>query len=149
MTWAIIILYLWDTMFYIGRHNAFVSKKEEDSDDLVRRARFIIENIPKNLIPPDLLPTPKYTYCRLEFPSTDSRIEGFPSGADQLRQFTFSGILADELAFWEDAEKMYSASMPTLEGGGRFTAISSAAPGFFKRLVYDQLDFQSGRSAGT
>jgi hypothetical protein len=148
MTWANITLYLWDTMFFIGRHNAFVSKKEEDSDDLVRRARFIIENIPKNLIPPEYLPAYKDTYCRLSFPGLDSVIEGFPSGADQLRQYTFSGILADEIAFWDNAEKMYSASIPTLEGGGRFTAISSASPGFFQRMVYDKMDFTAGRAEG-
>jgi hypothetical protein len=67
-------------------------------------------------------------------------IQGFPQGADQLRQFTFSGILADEMAFWNDAQEMYSASFPTLEGGGRFTAISSPGAGFFKALVFDQLD---------
>jgi hypothetical protein len=58
-------------------------------------------------------------------------------GADQLRQFTFSGILGDECAFWEEARKFYSASAPTIEGGGRMTLISSRSPGFFQRLCYD------------
>jgi len=44
------------------------------------------------------------------------------------------------MAFWSDAEKMYSASIPTLEGGGKLTGVSSPAPGFFKRLVFDTLD---------
>jgi hypothetical protein len=140
MTWANITLYLWDTVFHLGRNNAFVSKKEDDSDELVKKAKFILDNIPEHEIPKDLLPRYKYTQCKLEFASIDSIIRGFPSGADQLRQFTFSGILGDEVAFWDNAEQMYAASFPTLEGGGRMTLVSSPAPGFFKRLVFDMLD---------
>lgn len=140
MTWTNVALYLWDTMFNIGQHQAFVSKKEDDSNELCKRAIFIYENINHELLPKELLPKMEVKYCSVEFPEIHSKIKGFASGADQLRQFTFSGILADEMAFWADAQKMYSGSVPTLLGGGRFTAISSAGPGFFKHLVHDTLD---------
>ena len=140
MSWSNIILYTWDTLFHVGRNNAFVSKKEDDSDDLVQRALFILENLDFSKIPKEYLPQWKYTFCKLQFAETDSKIQGFPSGSDQLRQFTFSGILADEMAFWDNAEEMYAASFPTLEGGGRMTAISSPGPGFFKRLVFDDME---------
>lgn len=140
MSWMNIALYLWDTMFNIGRANAFVSKKEDDADELIKRAKFILEHIPEDLIPKDLIPKYEYTYGKLKFPELNSTIQGFPQGSDQLRQFTLSGILGDEMAFWDDAQLMYSASFPTLEGGGRFTAISSPGPGFFKQLVFDELD---------
>jgi hypothetical protein len=139
MTWVNIALYTWDSAFHIGRHNAFVSKKEDDSDDLVGKAEFILKNLDPRF-PKEFVPKFEKTFNLLNFPETQSKIEGFPSGADQLRQYTLSGIFADELAFWDDAEKMYSGSMPTLEGGGRFTGVSSPAPGFFKRLVFDELD---------
>lgn len=144
MSWVNIALYTWDTAFHGGRHNAFVSKKEEDSDELVEKAYFIVNNIDEKLLPKDLIPKADKIFNLLTFPEIKSKIEGFPSGADQLRQFTLSGIMADELAFWDNAEKMYSASFPTLEGGGRFTGISSPGPGFFKRLVFDELDFEAG-----
>jgi len=144
MSWINIILYLWDTMFNVGRHNAFVSKKEEGSDDLINRAEFVYDNLDPEIIPRELLPRKKRKFGLLEFPEINSKLQGFPQGADQLRQFTLSGIMADEMAFWEQAEEAYSASIPTLEGGGRFTAISSPAPGFFKRLVFDQLDKGEG-----
>jgi hypothetical protein len=140
MSWINIALYTWDTTFRIGRHNAFVSKKEDDSNDLVKKAGFILENLDTSQIPKEFIPKFETTYNKLWFPETASIIQGFASGADQLRQFTLSGILADEMAFWDDAEKMYSASVPTLEGGGRFTGVSSPAPGFFKRLCMDELD---------
>ena len=142
MSWTNIALYLWDTIFHQGRLNAFVSKKEEDAKELVERAEFIFDHIPTDLIPKSLLPKKKTKSSPpvLEFPEINSKIQGFPMGADQLRQFTFSGILGDECAFWPEAMKFYSAAFPTLEGGGRMSLISSPAPGFFKKLVYDKLD---------
>lgn len=143
MSWVNIGLYTWDTTWHIGRHNAFVSKKENDSDDLVKKAHFILEHLDYEQIPKEFVPNHEATFNKLTFGETNSIIQGFASGADQLRQFTFSGILADELAFWDDAKKMYSASVPTLEGGGRFTGVSSPAPGFFKSLVEDTLDLEN------
>ena len=140
MSWINIILHLWLTMFRVGAYTAFVSKKEDDADDMVQRAVFVLENWDYDYIPKELFPTWEDKFCTLEFPQMNSKIQGFPSGADQLRQFTFTAIFADEMAFWANAEEMYSASFPTLQGGGRFTGISSPAPGFFKLLVHDTVD---------
>lgn len=142
MSWFTISLYLWDTIFNDGRFNAFVSKKEDDANELVERAKFIFEHIPEDKLPRELLPQPRVKFCLLEFPEIQSKIQGFPQGADQLRQFTFSGIFGDECAFWEQAQAFYSASYPTIEGGGRMTLVSSPAPGFFKKLAFDCLDVQ-------
>ncbi len=140
MSWCNIALYTWDTLFGINRFSVFQSKKEEDSDALVDRAKFILDNIPESVIPRDLIPKYDKTYCSLTFKDTGSEIRGFAQGADQLRQYTASGLLLDEFAFWDKAEETYSAAMPTIEGGGKCTILSSAGPGFMKRLVFDQLD---------
>ena len=140
MSWATIGLYLHDTIFFKGRFNAFVSKKEDDANELVERAKFILENIDRNKIPKELLPKFNSKYCSLDFYEIKSKIQGFPQGADQLRQFTFSGIFGDESAFWDQAQEFYAASFPTIDGGGRMTLVSSPAPGFFKKLVFDALD---------
>lgn len=144
-SWNFISLYLWDTIFHPGRFNGFVSKKEDDAGELVERAEFIYNQIPEWRIPRALLPKIKAGKMTrqppvLEFPEINSKIQGFPQGAGQLRQYTLSGILGDECAFWEQAQQFYSASQPTLEGGGRMTLISSRSPGFFKKLVFDRLD---------
>jgi phage FluMu gp28-like protein len=148
LSWVNIALYLWDTMFHVGKHNAFVSKKEDDSDDLIGRAEFIYENLNPELFPKELRPKASTKYNLLEFPELNSKVQGFPSGADQLRQYTFSGMLFDELAFWDDAEESFGAALPTAEGGGRITLISSVAPGFFKRVVFDELDAGRGAELG-
>lgn len=144
-SWSFISLYTHDTIFREGRFNGFVSKKEPDAAELVARAEFIYKQIPEWRIPRILLPKLKNdrmttTPPVLEFPEINSKIQGFPQGADQLRQFTLSGLLGDECAFWEQAQKFYSASKPTIDGGGRMTLISSRSPGFFKKIVFDKMD---------
>jgi len=140
MSWYTIGLFVWDTLFHSGRFNAFVSKKEDDADELVKRAKFIIEHIPQDMIPRELIPKAVQKFNWLEFPEINSKIQGFPQGADQLRQFTFSGIFGDESAFWEQAQEFYAASFPTIDGGGRMTLVSSPAPGFFKKICFDAID---------
>lgn len=144
-SWSFISLYTHNTIFNEGRFNAFVSKKEEDAGELVSRAEFIYHKIPDWRIPRALLPKIKNGRMTkdpyvLEFDEIHSLIRAFPQGAHQMRQFTVSGILGDECAFWEQAQQFYSASKPTIDGGGRCTLISSRSPGFFKKIVYDKLD---------
>jgi hypothetical protein len=140
LSWTTICLYLHDTIFNRVRNNAFVSKKEDDANDLVLRAKFVFDHIPEDKIPKEMLPKYSSKFNTLDFPEIDSKIRGYPQGADQLRQFTFSGIFGDESAFWEQAEEFYSATFPTIDGGGRMTLVSSPAPGFFKRLCFDALN---------
>ncbi len=139
MTWINVALYTHDSMFNIGRSQGFMSKKEEDADELLNKSRFILEHIPEDKFPKALIPKFDKIYCKLTFPELNSVIRAFPQGADQMRMHTLSGILADEMAFWEKAQETYAASIPTLEGGGRFTGLSSPAPGFFKAMVFDQI----------
>lgn len=145
VSWTFIALALWDVIFHKGRSWAFVSKKEEDSKELVSRAKFIYDHIPPDMISPDLLPKLKRGEMQssppvLDFPDIYSKIMGFPSGGNQLRQRGFSGILEDECAFWEDAEAAYASAEPTIKGGGRMVMVSTRYPGFFKKIVYDKLD---------
>lgn len=140
MSWTNISLFVWDAMFHIGRSHAFVSKKEEDAADLIERAKFIYDHLDPEWVPKELKPRMDHTYNKMKFPEIDSQIRGFPQGADQLRQFTFSGLFFDEAAFWENAEEAYAASLPTIDGQGRIVMVSSPAPGFFARLVHDRID---------
>lgn len=140
MSWHCLALVLWDAMFHKGRQIAIVSKKEDDANELIQRIVFMLENIREEDFPQDLRPRYNAKFNRIDFPQMNSWIQGFPQGADQLRQLTLSRILADEMAFWEDAKETYSASLPTLDGGGAITSISSRSPGFFKDLVFDTFD---------
>lgn len=148
VSWTFIGLAVWDCLFHKGRSWAFVSKKEEDSKELIQRAEFIINNIPKDMISPDLLPKMNRGEMQtsppaIVFNDINSKIQGFPQGANQLRQRGFSGILEDECAFWEEAEDAYASAEPTISAGGRMIMISSRAVedrGFFKKVVFDKLN---------
>ena len=98
-------------------------------------------------LPRELIPKVDPKFCNLTFSEINSRIQGYASSSDGPRMDTLSGALCDEIAFWPHAQKLYSGLVPTLEGtgdwpnsGGRLTALSSAAPGFFKAIVHDTLD---------
>lgn len=140
MSWCNLALFLHENMFNLHQMTAFQSKKEEDSDSLIDRAEFILKHIPDTVIPKELVPRWKRTYCEIQFPDIGGRIVGVAQGADQLRQFTCSALLFDEFAFWDEQEESLAAAKPTIEGGGRLVIISSAAPSYMKKVVFDELD---------
>jgi hypothetical protein len=139
MSWYFVWLLLHLTMFHESRLVFFVSKKEENSDELVKRAEFIYDNIPDELLP--VKPAKESKYCHLAFPELRSKIIGVPAGSDQLRQFASSGILFDEFAFWKQAEESYKAAIATVEKTGRFIVVSTVQPGFFYEFCMDMTDY--------
>lgn len=136
ISWLMCFLHLWLAMFREGSAIFLVSDKEDKSDELVKRCEFMFNQIPDEKM---LKPRMKSSYCFLEFPGLNSYIQGVPQGADQLRQYTATAILADEFAFWEKAKETFMASKPTIDGGGKFTIVSSPKEGFFKELVFDMV----------
>jgi hypothetical protein len=138
-TWLFVALNYWLARFSPLAKIAFMARKlgkteTEGSAELVRRARFIHEHLPPTL-PPCAV---EYNIGFLRFPN-GSEIVALGEGEEQARQHTFTSVLADEVAFWDHPFETWVALRPTIEGGGRITAVSSAAPGFFKDLVHDQL----------
>ncbi len=139
-SWTFCALYLHDTQFKINRLNFIQSKKEEDSDALIRRCWFIYENQEQWL--KAMFPA-KYSYCHIRFYKVGDKAEatpighmwGIPQGGDVLRQHTASGLFIDEGAFQPDLESSIRAAQPMLTGGGRIDVVSSAQPGYFQELV--------------
>lgn len=153
VSWTCLALIVHDIIFFKGRSWAVTSKKEEAARELISRCEFMINHIPANMIHPDLIPKMKRGGMQssppaIEFSDIHSKVQGFPQGGNQLRQYGFSGIFEDECAFQEESEDTYAAAEPTVRGGGRFIKVSSRAiedSGFFKKIVFDQLDAQDIR----
>ena len=139
ITWTACMIALWDVMFNEGRRVGLVSKKEEDSDELVLRCKFIYDNIPDGALP---IKKPVMTYKYTEFacPEIGSVIKGYASGADQLRQYGHSRIFADEIAFWPQARAAFASMKPTTDGGGQICLFSTRYPGFFQEVIEDRLE---------
>lgn len=152
MSWIFTSLYLWDTQFHHGRLTFFQSKKAEDADDLVKRAKHVWDQEPKFLKRYfengrfyELKANPQHkglhTEGKLTLPQIHSEIRGIPEGGDVIRMHTASGILSDEMAFQPAAAAAYTAAKPTISSKGRFTGVSTAEDGtFFEDLVFDRLE---------
>lgn len=127
-------------LFHDREYIYFAARKEgrnesEGSLELVKRAKFILNN-QRDFVPPPTIQKRGRVVCE----RTHSEIIAVAQGRDQMRQLTATAIFADEFAFWEQARETYAAARPTIEGTGRFTGVSSANPGFFKDLVFDQVE---------
>lgn len=139
-SWTFCALYLHDTEFRQNRLNFIQSKKEEDSDALIRRCWFIYENQEPWL--KEMFPA-EYSYCHIRFYRVGDKVRttpigqlwGIPQGGDVLRQYTASGLFIDEGAFQPDLESSIRAAQPMLKGGGRIDVVSSAEPSYFQDLV--------------
>jgi len=152
ISWIFTTLYLWDTQFHEGKLTFFQSKKADDADDLVKRAKFIWDQEPKFLkryykagefheLGCNPQHSGQHTYCKLTFPDIHSEIRGIPEGGDVIRMHTASGILSDEMAFQPEAQSAYTAAKPTISSMGRFTGVSTAEDNtFFEDLVFDKLE---------
>jgi phage FluMu gp28-like protein len=146
LTWLMIALHLHLALF-TPRSAIFVqSKKADDSDYLIRDSRmlFIYNNLPEWLKSFGL-PSAAGKEFLVSF-SNGSSVRAVSQGADQLRQYTATAVLCDEIAFWERARETWRALRPIVQGGGRVTLISSAAPGFFEAVVKGELRDSSARS---
>ena len=135
LTWVMLALHLHLALF-TPRSAVFVqSKKADDSDYLIgdNRMMFLYNNLPKWLHRYGL-PQARYKQYQVSF-SNGSIVKAIAQGPDQLRQYTATAVLCDEIAFWEQAASTWRALKPVIQGGGRVTLLSSANPGFFQVIV--------------
>lgn len=139
-TWQIVAYYTWDFYFHKGRQIFFQSEKAGKAKALVRRAEFIIKQMPDFLrLHRTVFGVGEANSGQLICPALDSEIIGLPQGPDQIRMHHPSGIFADEAAFQVMMGETFAAIKPAIQAGGRLTMISSANPGFFQLAVQDRL----------
>lgn len=140
-TWLTVTMYTWDTLFHKGKQNIFQSEDASKTLELIERAFFLYKNQP-----PFLKNVHKATFGAggsrsgvMKVDSLGSSLLGFPQGADQIRQYHPSGVFQDEAAFQPEASASFAAIKPAIQQGGRFTAVSSANPGWFQLCVTDHI----------
>jgi hypothetical protein len=130
-------LHGWLAQFWDGQRIAIQSKKLEDADALLER-RWKAMLLEREYYPHIPWPKARRKHGAIIFDHS-SIMMACAQGADVLRSYTFSAILSDEIAFQDQAEDAYVASIPTIAGGGKFTGVSTANPGFFEKMVFDRL----------
>lgn len=152
LSWIIVALALWDAQFHKGRLTFFQSKKADDANDLVLRAKHIWDHQPKFLkvfyegkVAKELRCNPQnrgeHVYNSLRFPDIYTEIRGIPEGGDVIRMHTASLIVSDEMGFQPEARAAFTAARPTISNNGRFIGISTAEDNsFFEDLVFDNIE---------
>jgi len=118
-TWLLVAYELWIILFHKGKKVAFQSKKGDDADSLIQRAKIIYDKLP------GWKPQADFSYCRIKIPEMYSDGFGIPQGPEQARSYTFSSFFSDEFGFQENREKTFAASKPAVDGGGQFIAITT------------------------
>ena len=130
MTWIMAALFLWDAMFKKVRRIYFQSKKQEDANEILDRAKHIFQGLER--IGFEGLPTAKKTGEKLGtsesliFPEIKSSITAIPQGPDIVRSRTWSGGLGDEMNHQPDFLNGYEAAVPALAGGGKLISQGTA-----------------------
>lgn len=130
ITWTTCGLLLWDALFHKARANFIQSKREEDANDVIERARFLYERLQSKGFPG--LPAIESTRDKvgkigeIYIPTTRSFFRAIPQGPDKIRSQVISNLFSDEAAFQPKFSGAYEAAMPAVEGGGRLTAVSTA-----------------------
>jgi len=152
MSWLFTTLYLWDTIFHEARMTFFQSKKAEDADDILKRSKFVWDNLPKflkryysggklHVLHCNPQHKGQHVSGKMSFPEINSEIRAIPEGGDVIRMHVASGILADEMAYQAEARSAFTAAKPTLSAKGRFTGVSTPEHGtFFEELVFDSIE---------
>jgi len=118
-TWLMCAFLLWTILFHKGKKVAFQSKKGDDADALIQRAKVIYDHLPK------WKPEAEFSYCRIKVSEMFSDGFGIPQGPDQVRSYTFTIVFSDEFGFQEQREKTFAASKPSVDGGGQFIAVTT------------------------
>lgn len=134
-SWLFITLHYWLAAYHPGQFVFFQSKKEEDADALLDRANIVHMNLPEWITPPG-----KKTYCWFDFSSIHSKIQAVSQSSDAIRSQTASAIFSDEVGFQPYARDAYAAAKPTIDGGGRWTGVSTPNGKEFFYNMYSDLE---------
>lgn len=125
VTWLFCAIATHNLLVRPAQRMAVISKKFEDADALIDRMETIYTQLPHlRFHVPGAWPKHRKS-GEVSCPELNSIIQAMGEEAKGLRQYTFSWVFLDEAAFADQADEIFRAAMPTVKGGGRFTAVST------------------------
>lgn len=123
LSWIAAAYALWTALFQPGALVLLVSQTEDDALELLDKARFIFDHLPGALRPEAW----KGSTRVLKFPESHSAVVALPSTRRAGRGKTARLVIADEHAYHQFAEENFAALQPTMDAGGQFWIVSTAA----------------------
>ncbi|MFC1730541.1 hypothetical protein ACFL6I_09405 [candidate division KSB1 bacterium] len=128
VTWTAVAFALWEAVFKGNADILFISKREDDAREAIRRLKYILERLPEHM-GPALGENTKYV---VEFPGRNSRLMALPTHPNIGRTYSPTRIIWDEMASTPFDEEIFAALQPSLDGGGYFMGISTSQGPFTK-----------------
>lgn len=121
ITWLFCALYIWKCL-HPGKRVLHVCKKEEDAIANLERMWAIYTFLPEKLKP---RAEKKSNRITIHHKDGDSYIQAASQTTNDARQFTFSDVWCDEMAFSPNIDEIHAAAIPTIQGGGSFVGTST------------------------
>jgi len=133
VTWSIISLMLWRALFRQSGVYLLLSRNERCAEELLDRARFILEHLPPHM-QPELGTDNK---SELEFAGLGARLLSLPASPDGPRMYSPTAVFWDEMAFTPFDQQIWTALKPAIDSGGNFVGVSSSggAHNLFAKLA--------------
>lgn len=141
-SWAICAFAVWLICFHPNVDVLFLSAKEKYAIELLKKAKFIFNNLPYFLKP--LVTVNSTVQFTVTFKSrdgddwriSDSTIHSLTTTTDTGRGFSARLVVMDEAAFLPNSEVTWTAVLPTTTHGGQVAIISTpnGVNNFFHRL---------------
>ncbi len=154
VTWTVVGYFVWESIACPASYTFFQARKESDAGwgsmgkeamrggfsgmpglSHLSRAKLIFEHMPYHF---GLRLTCPKKPPKMIF-SNGSTLHAISQDSDAFRQYTATGVFADEAAFQENARQAFTAALPLLDAGSRYIAVSSAngKDEFFYPKVHD------------
>ncbi|KPK95556.1 hypothetical protein AMJ80_04910 [bacterium SM23_31] len=122
VTWTAVAFALWEAIFRGNADILFISKREDDAREAIRRIKFIYDRLP-DYLKPKIGENTKYVF---EFPDRQSRLMALPTSPNIGRTYSPTRIIWDEMASTPYDEDIFASLQPSLDGGGYFMGISTS-----------------------
>jgi hypothetical protein len=155
---------VWQALRWPYSAIAVQSKKFMDSAELVHRHWTMLQALPADRFPVVKADDDGIQWAggrwvkrykkeggtaRLEF-DNGSIIQALAEGQDQVRQYGYTMIRQEEIAFWDHQEESYDSAMECLQAapggvGGQLVAVTTANPCWFGDYIHDRELDEFGR----
>lgn len=124
ISWLCCAYALWLCLFQEGRVVLLFSKGQIEANELARRILVLYERLPEwmRAAGPALV-TQNTTELAWD---NGSRVQSLAATKNAGRSFTASLVIADEFAFLQWPDTLYTAMKPTVDGGGQLIILSTA-----------------------
>jgi hypothetical protein len=138
LTWLALSYAVWRMISRRGYRVVALSRGEDEAKELVCRAKFILDQLPRWLVCKGLPDGEVIGYTStteaIYMTHPDGRISSFmsfPASQDAGRSFTASLVLIDEWAFQQYAHEIWTAAFPTINrpNSGQVIGLSTGARG--------------------